>query len=67
MVKEKRTSGERRRLKCKARAVYQDRQRMGLDIVECKEIRNYLTPQPICEGCPGAPEDRRSGADRRKG
>jgi hypothetical protein len=64
MPEEKAVSQERRKLKCKARAAYLDRQRLGLEIVECKDIRNYLAPQPICDGCPGASIERRSSSGR---
>lgn len=65
MSEERRTAKERRQVKCKARATYLERQRLGLDIVECEEIRKYLTKQPMCEGCPGAATERRSGEERR--
>ena len=65
MRNDKRILQDRRKVKCKARAAYHDRLRLGLDIVECTEIRNFLTLQPMCADCPGAGVDRRSGAERR--
>ena len=65
MHQDKRTSQERRQTKCKARSVYHERQRLGLEIVECTEIRKFLTQQPMCADCPGAHVDRRDGKDRR--
>ena len=66
MSDEKRTLQERRLGKCRVRALYHERKRLGLDMLECVHIREFVAAPPSCGDCPGAGVDRRSGKDRRE-